>query len=283
MTAFLAAVVQLSSTSDRVANLASAREWTRNAAALGARAVFLPEMWPFIGADDAKVEGAEDLDGPTVAAMRELARDLGIWLQPGTFAERSPVPGRVYNTAPLIDPDGAVRAVYRKIHLFDVDLPGGAIALESATVTPGERAVVASVPFGTLGLSVCYDLRFAALYQSLRDAGADVLAVPAAFTATTGKDHWEVLLRARAIEQQAWVVAADQSGRHGPTRSSHGHSMIVDPWGHVVARCSDGPGLALALLDPERAARVRALLPCASHRRAFAAPVEADPSSDRGA
>lgn len=268
----LFAVAQMTTTKDRQANLASATALVRDAAGLGAQMVFLPEMWPFIGHDEAKVAGAQDLDGPIVTAMRELANQLGIWLQPGSFAERSPVAGRVYNTALVIRPDGEVHAIYRKIHLFDIDLPGGSVLMESDTVTPGDRAVVSETPFGGLGLSICYDLRFPHLYRALRAGGADIIVVPAAFTAHTGKDHWEVLLRARAIEQQVWIVAANQGGLHNSKRASHGHSMIIDPWGHVVARCSDGPGLCLARVDPDRVGRVRAALPCADHRRDFQEP-----------
>ena len=272
MTPALFAVAQMTSTGDRDANLASATSLVRDAAGLGVRMLFLPEMWPFIGSDAAKVAGAQELDGPIVTRMRELARELRIWLQPGTFAERSPEEGRVYNTATVIRSDGELEAVYRKIHLFDIDLPGGAVLMESETVVAGDRAVVAETPFGRLGLTICYDLRFADLYRALRDGGAEIVAVPAAFTAHTGKDHWEVLLRARAIEQQVWIVAADQGGRHNSRRASHGHSMIIDPWGHVVARCSDGPGLALARVDVARVGRVRTALPCADHRRAFQEP-----------
>ena len=272
MDAALFAVAQMTTTADRADNMASAVSLVREAAGLGAKMVFLPEMWPFIGSDEAKVAGAEDLDGPIVSSMRQLARELGIWLQPGSFAERAAVVGRVYNTAPVIRPDGELAAVYRKIHLFDIDLPGGAVLAESDTVVPGDEAVVAQTPWGGLGMSVCYDLRFPDLYRALRDAGAGIVAVPAAFTAHTGKDHWEILLRARAIEQQVWIVAADQGGRHNSKRSSHGHSMIIDPWGLVVARCSDGPGLAFATVDVARGERVRKALPCADHRRAFVEP-----------
>ncbi len=268
----LFAVAQMTTTKDREANLASATALVQEAAGLGASMVFLPEMWPFIGSDEDKVAGAQELDGPIVTRMRSLARELGIWLQPGSFAERSPVEGRVYNTAPVIRPDGELEAIYRKIHLFDIDLPGGAVLMESDTVTPGDRAVVARTPFGGLGMSICYDLRFPELYRSLREGGADIITVPAAFTAHTGKDHWEVLLRARAIEQQVWIVAANQGGHHNRKRASHGHSMIIDPWGLVVARCSDGPGLCLAPVERERAGRVRAALPCADHRRVYRSP-----------
>ena len=165
-----------------------------------------------------------------------------------------------------------IRAVYRKLHLFDVDVPGGAVFKESDTVTAGGEAVVVDTGVGAIGMSICYDLRFPALYQQLREAGADFVMVPSAFTSKTGKAHWEVLLRARAIEQQVYVLAADQCGRHSRTRESHGHSMIVDPWGLVVARCSDGPGVALAQVEPARMARIRRELPCGEHRRTFDPP-----------
>jgi deaminated glutathione amidase len=271
----LVAVAQMTSNSDRAANRDQATRLIRQAADRGAEAVFLPEAWPFIGSDADKLAGAETLQGPTMSAMAELAASLGIWLFPGSFAEISPIPDRVFNTSPVFGPDGALRAVYRKIHLFDVDLPGSAVTMESDVVAAGDQAVVVATPLGRVGLSICYDLRFASLYEALGRAGADVVTVPSAFTVHTGKDHWEVLLRARAIEQQVWVVAADQGGQHNRKRRSWGHSMIVDPWGHVVARCSDGPGLALALLDLDVVERTRRQLPCAEHRRSFAAPQDA--------
>ncbi len=272
MSRFTIAACQVCAGDDRDANLATAGRLVREAADRGADVVCLPEMWPFVGRDADKIAGAETLDGPSMTAMKTLAQGLGIWLFPGSFAEIAPVPGRVYNCSPCIGPDGAVRAVYRKIHLFDIDMATGPTFQESATVAPGDRAVVAETPFGKFGMTVCYDLRFPALYQALRDAGADVVLVPAAFTATTGKAHWEVLLRARAIEQQVWVVAADQGGRHNPVRVSHGHSMVVDPWGFVVGRCSDGVGVTTAVVDPALTADVRERLPCAEHRRPFEAP-----------
>ena len=266
------AVVQMTTTDDRAANAAAAEGFVREAAARGADVVCLPEMWPFIGSDADKVAGAETLDGPSTSLMRELAAELGVWIFPGSFAERAPIAGRVYNCSPAIDARGEIAAVYRKLHLFDVDIPGGAVFAESETVTPGDRAVVCDTPFGGVAMTVCYDLRFPALYAALRDAGADVVLVPAAFTAHTGKSHWEVLLRARAIEQQVCVVAADQGGRHNPKRESHGDSMIIDPWGDVVARCSAGPGVALAWVDPARTETVREQLPCHRHRRPFEHP-----------
>jgi len=272
MAATCFAVVQMTSTDDRAANRASAERFVREAASRGAEVVCLPEMWPFIGPDDAKVAGAESLDGPSMSLMRGLAAELGVWLFPGSFAERSDVPGRVYNCAPAIDPAGEVTTVYRKIHLFDIDIPGGAVFAESRSVAPGNAAVVADTPFGRVGMTVCYDLRFPGLYGALRDAGADIVLVPAAFTAHTGKAHWEVLLRARAIEQQVWVLAADQGGHHNRTRESHGQSLVIDPWGDVVARCSAGPGIALAWVDLEQVRTVREQLPCRTHDRAFERP-----------
>ena len=267
-----AAVVQVTATDDRAANLRIACDLVRQAADQGAELVCLPEMWPFIGSDADKVGGAETLDGPSMSAMQTLASTLGIWLLPGSFAEVSEIAGRVYNTSVVYDPEGALRAVYRKLHLFDVDVPGGAVFMESDTVAAGSEAVVVDTGVGQIGMSICYDLRFPALYQALRAGGAEVVVVPAAFTAHTGKDHWEVLLRARAIEQQVWVVAANQGGRHNAKRESHGHSMIIDPWGLVVARTSDGPGLALADLDLSRVERVRREIPCGSAGRKWDGP-----------
>lgn len=263
------AAVQLCSTSDRQGNREQAADWVAEAARRGASLVVLPEMWPFIGDEEEKIRGAETLDGPSLSAAAGWARAHRIWLHAGSVPERSPDPTRVWNTSVLFDSEGERRAVYRKIHLFDIDVPGGVTARESDTVAPGDQAVVADSPWGRLGLAICYDLRFPALFAALRDAGAEVIVLPSAFTAHTGKDHWEVLLRARAIEQQSWVVAPNHGGWHNRARQSHGHSMLIDPWGLVVARASDGPGLALAELDLARVRRVRAELPCTQHRRPF--------------
>ncbi len=268
---FVAAVVQMTTTADRAANRASAEALTRRARKLGAHVVALPEMWPFIGNNVQRLAEAEDLDGPTVGFLSGLAKELGIWLFGGSFAEISEDPARVYNTAVAFAPDGDLVGVYRKIHLFDIDVPGAQF-VESDDVSAGDRAVLVPTPLGVFGMTTCYDLRFPALYQQLREAGADFVMVPSAFTSKTGKAHWEVLLRARAIEQQVYVLAPDQCGRHSRTRESHGHSMIVDPWGLVVARCSDGPGVALAQVEPDRTARIRRELPCGEHRRDFDPP-----------
>ena len=268
---FVAAVVQMTTTDDRAANWGAAASLVRRAAGLGAAVVSLPEMWPFIGRHAVVLRDAEDLEGPTVGFLSDLARDLGIWLFGGSFAERSDDPSRVFNTAVALGPDGTLEGVYRKIHLFDIDVPGAQF-VESDDYLPGDRAVLVPTPLGTFGMTTCYDLRFPMLYEQLRQAGADYVTVASAFTAHTGKDHWEVLLRARAIEQQMYVLAANQGGRHSAARASHGQSMVVDPWGLVVGRCSDGPGVALASVEPDRLARIRRQLPCGTHRRAFDPP-----------
>lgn len=276
--ASVAAVVQLTSTSDEAANWESARRLIERAASRGARLVATPENTNYLGPHDEKVRRSEPLDGPTVGRFAELARHLGIHLLLGSFNERSDEPSRCYNTSVLLGPRGEVLAAYRKLHLFDVDVPGGVRFSESASCKPGglggpadpdRGLVVADTPLGRLGLTICYDLRFAELYRRLADLGADLLAVPSAFTLATGKDHWEPLLRARAIENQCWVLAPAQHGRHddGGLRESYGHAMIVDPWGLPVAVASDGPGLALAEIDLERVAQVRRAIPVRQHRR----------------
>ena len=269
MPPFLAAAVQLSSTSDLEGNLETAEALVREAAERGADLVATPENTPFLGPHEEKVRRAEPLDGPICRRFAGLAEEHRIHLLLGSFAEESPDPDRCYNTSVLYSPEGEILASYRKIHLFDVEVPPDVYFKESDTVLPGDRPVVAETELGPIGLSVCYDLRFPELYRRLVDAGAEVLAIPSAFTLTTGKDHWEPLVRCRAIENACWVIAPGQFGRHddGGLRHSWGHSMIVDPWGHVGARASDGPGLALAIVDPDRVATVRKRLPALKHRR----------------
>ena len=264
---FLAAVVQVTGTTDVERNESTAVALIEAAAADGAQFIALPENWFFIGPLDDKVHLAEPLDGPRVVRMAGHARRLGVHLLLGSIAELGPTPSQCYNTSVLLGPDGATLATYRKIHLFDVDIPGGAVFQESATVAPGVVPVTATTPLCTFGLTVCYDLRFPALYARLVDDGAQVLLVPSAFTEFTGKDHWEVLLRARAIESTSWVLAPNHSGRHSPGRASYGRSMIIDPWGTVVAVCSDGEGFAIARVDLDRLATVRQQLPSLRHRR----------------
>jgi predicted amidohydrolase len=266
---FLAAVVQLNCTSDESANWESARSLIERAAGYGARLVATPENTNYLGPHEEKVRRAEPLVGPTVTRFADLARRLGVWLLLGSYNEKSDEPNRCYNTSVLFSPEGKIVATYRKMHLFDVDVPGGVRFAESATCKPGEEVAVADTELGKLGLSICYDLRFAELYRKMNDQGAQMLAVPAAFTLATGKDHWEPLMRARAIENQCYVLAPAQHGEHDDAglKASYGHAMIVDPWGLVVARASDGPGIALAEIDLERAARIRRAIPVAQHRR----------------
>jgi predicted amidohydrolase len=266
---FLAAAVQLTSSSDAEGSVASAEALIRRAASVGAQLVVTPENTNYLGPHEQKVARAERVDGPTIGRFAAVARELGITLVIGSFNERSDDPRRCHNTSVVLGPDGDILGTYRKIHLFDVDVSSEVRFRESATVVPGEAAVVVDTPVGRLGLSICYDLRFPELYRALVDQGATILTIPAAFTAHTGKDHWEPLVRARAIECQAWVIAPGQSGEHDDAglRRSWGHSMIVDPWGHVLARASDGPNLALALVDPDHVGRVREAIPVQQHRR----------------
>jgi predicted amidohydrolase len=268
----MAAVVQMTSTTDVERNLASAEILVRRATSLGARFVSLPENFVFLRSEGEPIVEAQALDGAWVRRMSGLARELGITLLLGSLPEKVAAGGLgdlVHNTSVLLGPDGATIAAYRKIHLFDIDLPGMEHLKESRAVRAGEDAVVAQAPFGPVGLTICYDLRFPELYRALVRAGARILAVPSAFTERTGKDHWEVLLRARAVENLAYVVAAAQVGHHGRGRSSHGHAMIVDPWGAVMAQVPDGEGVAVAELDFARQDRLRRELPALDHTRKF--------------
>jgi predicted amidohydrolase len=262
-----AAVVQMTSTADVERNLTAAERLVGEAAARGARFVSLPENFAFLRSEGEPVPEAQALEGPWVSRLATLARAHGLTLLLGSLPEKAAGETRVYNTSVLIGPDGRTLAVYRKMHLFDIDLPGMEHLKESKAVLPGQDVVVAETPFGRLGLSICYDVRFPELYRRLAREGARVMAVPSAFTERTGKDHWEVLLRARAIENLAYVVAAAQSGHHGRGRSSHGHAMIVDPWGAILAQVPDGEGVAVADLDFERQDRLRRELPALSHTR----------------
>jgi deaminated glutathione amidase len=262
-----AAVVQMTSTADVARNLDTAVRLVAEAAARGATFVGLPENFAFLRSEGEPVPDAQRLDGPWVSRMGEEARRHRVTLLLGSLPEAIPGETRVHNTSVLLGPDGGTLAVYRKIHLFDIDLPGMEHLKESRSVAPGRDLVVADAPFGKLGLSICYDLRFPELYRSLARSGARVLAVPSAFTERTGKDHWEVLLRARAIENLAYVVAPAQAGHHGGGRSSHGHALILDPWGGILAQVPDGEGVAVAELDFARQDRLRRELPALTHAR----------------
>ncbi len=266
---FLAAAIQTRSGTDVAANLAAIEALVARAAGYGARFVATPENSGFLGPADEKVRRAEPLDGPVCSAFAAMARRRGIHLLLGSFHERGTSPGRCRNTSVLFGPDGARLAVYRKVHLFDVDHSDAARSTESRTVEPGDEYVVAETPLARFGLSVCYDLRFGDQYRDLVRQGAEVLCVPAAFTMRTGRDHWVELLRARAIECQAFMIAPAQHGRHGEDselRESFGRALIVDPWGVVLATAPDGPaGLALAEIDLTRVAEVRRAIPVSKY------------------
>jgi deaminated glutathione amidase len=259
-----AAVIQLNSTGDKARNLATAERLVRAAAADGAELVALPEKWNLLAGGEELLAGAEPLDGPTLSAARGWARDLGIHLLAGSISERAEE--KAFNTSVLIGPDGADLAVYRKIHMFDVEA-GGVVYRESEHEQPGAEIVTAPVGPLTAGLTVCYDLRFPELYRILAVRGARLIAVPSAFTLATGRDHWEVLLRARAIENQVFVLAPNQVGEAPPHFSSFGHSAIVDPWGFVLATAPDGECTVVADLDLAAQDRVRESLPSLANRR----------------
>lgn len=265
----LAAVVQLSSNSNEENCLLEAESWVAQAAAQGAKMVLTPENTNYLGPHQEKVRRAQTLDGPLVSKMGSWARAHKIWLVIGSINERANDPQRCYNTSLVFRPDGSLAAHYRKIHLFDVDVSSEVCFKESDTVVAGSEPVSVDTGLGRLGLTVCYDLRFPELYRHLALDGAHMICVPAAFTAETGKDHWETLLRARAIENQCYVLAPGQVGHHddGGLRHSYGHSMIIDPWGTVLAEIPDGNGFALAEIDPERVRKTRRGMPCFQHRR----------------
>jgi predicted amidohydrolase len=267
MDEYLVAAAQMTSTGDRAGNLEVAVRLVDEGADRGAKLVALPENFAFMGREEERIATAEAVDGPTISALRERARARGVFVLAGSIAERVEDPRKTANTSVLVDDRGEIAAVYRKIHLFDVAIPDGARYAESQTVEPGATTVVAATPLGRLGLSVCYDLRFPELYRRLADEGAELIFVPAAFTLYTGKDHWEVLLRARAVENLAYVVAPAQWGRHSANRVTYGNAMIVDPWGTVLARCGDGVGVCVAPFRRERIAQVRRELPSLEHRR----------------
>ncbi len=270
------AAIQLTSTADFTANLESADRLTRAAASDGAQLVVLPEKWSALGRGEDLVAGAQPLDGPAIAWARATARELGIDLVAGSISERVADDERLRNTSVHVGPDGELQASYRKVHMFDV-VVDGTVYHESEHEEPGEELVVSATADGVeLGLSICYDVRFPELYRILAIRGARVFTVPAAFTVPTTRDHWEVLLRARAIEDQAFVVAANQIGEHATGLRSGGRSMIVDPWGIVLAHAPDRECHIVADLDLEAQARTRRDLPALANRRpnAYSWPAE---------
>lgn len=258
------AAVQMTSTPDKQRNLAAAAKLAGDAVDAGATFVALPELWNRWGSAAELRDGAETLDGPSITWAREFARTRRVTLLAGSVVERDG--DALHNTSCLIDATGAITATYRKIHLFDVDVPG-AVHRESATIAAGDRVVVAEAGPLRLGLATCYDLRFPELFRAQLDRGATAIALPSAFTAATGKDHWEPLVRARAIENQVFVIAPDQHGASNEKLRWHGHSMIVDPWGIVLAQAPDRDCWIAADLDLDAQARVRATLPSGEHRR----------------
>jgi deaminated glutathione amidase len=263
------AAIQLNSNGEKERNLAAAERQVRESAAGGAEFVALPEKWNLLAGGEELVAGAEPLDGPSLCAARAWARELGIHLLAGSISERGGEGEKASNTSVLIDPEGGDVAVYRKIHMFDVDA-GGVSYRESEFERPGTEPVVAAVGELSAGLTVCYDLRFPELFRILALRGARLIAVPSAFTLATGRDHWEVLLRARAIENQLFVLAPNQVGEAPPHYSSFGHSLIVDPWGVVLATAPDEECFVAAELDFEVLERVRESLPSLANRQAGA-------------
>ncbi|HEV2981772.1 MAG TPA: carbon-nitrogen hydrolase family protein [Solirubrobacteraceae bacterium] len=261
------AAVQLNSGADPSANLQAADRLTRAAAAEGAKLIVLPEKWTALGPDEQLHDAAQTLEGPAIAWARATARELGVDLVAGSILELVPEQEKLANTSVHVAPDGEVRAVYRKLHMFDVHV-GGREYRESELEQPGEDIVTSETADGVaLGLSICYDLRFPELYRILAVRGARVIVVPAAFTLATTRDHWEILLRARAIENQAFVVAANQIGAHPGGYHSGGRSMVVDPWGLVLAQAPDREGYAVADLDLRRQREIREELPALANRR----------------
>ena len=260
------AVCQLNSRADRAANFAVARDLLARAAEAGADLAVLPEYVDYLGPADG-VPKPEATDGEFAEFFAAAARELRMWVIAGSFHEAGPDEARTFNTSLVFTRDGELAATYRKIHLYDVDIPGRVSYQESRSVAPGTESAVVDVDGIPVGLSICYDLRFPELYRQLAIAGATVLVVPAAFMLHTGKDHWEVLLRARAIENQCYVVAAAQIGDHDPGRTCYGRSMVIDPWGTVVAQAPDEIGVTVADLDLARLARIRAELPSLANRR----------------
>ncbi len=256
MTKFIAAAVQMDSQDDKNANLAAAEGYIREAAARGASLVVLPESMNYIGRDMAG-EAETIPGGPTFRKMADLARELGIWVEAGSIYESNPEdPARPFNTTFLVRPDGTLAAKYAKLHPFDVVLPNGVTSRESDRVCPGKAIETAETELGKLGMAICYDVRFGEMFRIMALEGAKIFAVPANFTVNTGKDHWEVLVRARAIENECYVIAPNQMGKK-PRFTAYGNSLIVDPWGTVIARASDKPGVITTEIDLDYVTKVR--------------------------
>ena len=265
-------LIQMNSVSDKAANLASAKALIEQAAAMERPDwLCLPEVFDFIGGTRAeKMEAAEELPGgPAYSLCQSLAREHKMFIHAGSILEKIPGEERVHNTTVVFNRDGAEVARYRKIHMFDITAPDGAKYHESAAFKPGDAVVTYDFEGLTVGCAICYDLRFPYLFQALADRGAQIIALPSAFTLVTGKDHWEVLCRARAIETQTYICAPGQTGAHKAgheTRFTYGNSLIADPWGQVVARASDGPGIVSTHIDADRIRKIRTMIPVAQHK-----------------
>ena len=266
-----AAAIQMNTTHDRDRNLATAGRLVAEAASAGADLVVLPEKWPWIARDEGIRDGAEELGGPAMMAARSWARELGIHLVAGSFTEVRE-DGRLTNTSPAIGPDGELIALYRKVHMFDAEVDGIEYR-ESAFEEAGDEVVVFPLGEAMVGLAICYDVRFPELFMALAERGATVICLPSAFTPKTGRDHWEVLVRARAIENQCFLVAADQFGEAEPGFGFWGHSLIADPWGRELSGIDEGEGYVIANLDFDELERVRVDLPALEHRRPDLFPV----------
>jgi deaminated glutathione amidase len=263
-----AAVVQLCSRQNVAENVKKTVSFSERAAAAGAKVIVLPENFPYIGSLSQKVKQAETLGrGPVQNEMVALAQRLRAYVILGGIPIRSEDPGRCFNTCIVLNPDGEIAGSYRKIHLFDIAIPDGPNFTESEFISPGEETAICEIDGRPWGLTICYDLRFPEMYRHLVANGVQACCVPAAFTLQTGKDHWLALLRARAIENQFYVLAAGQWGAHTQTRTSFGNSCIIDPWGTVVAKAKEGEGFALADIDFDYLSQVRQMLPALKHRR----------------
>lgn len=267
---------------DLAANLESVKSMAREAARNGAQFVLTPEYTLMMdGSGRIMRERALDTDGkPSLPELQALARELSVWLLVGSLTLKT-AGERIANRSYLLGADGAVVASYDKIHMFDVTLPDGKVIRESSAYCPGERAVLADTPWGKIGLTVCYDLRFPHLYRALAKAGALYLTIPSSFQRATGKFHWHTLIKARAIENACFVFAPAMCGEHPGNRATYGHSLIVDPWGEVLADGGEAPAIVYADIDPSRIERVRGMLPCLEHDREFSLPAEAKPPPSR--
>ena len=266
MVSHIVAAVQMTSSSQKSENLATARRLIREACERGASLVALPELFNCLAQPDTIVSQAEPIPGPTSQAMSELAAECRVTLVAGSIGERGNA-DKIYNTSLLFGPDGSLLSKYRKLHLFDIDLPGSVTFRESAFMAMGDQLAITETNIGRLGQATCYDLRFPELFRLLVDQDAQLVVIPSAFTMATGRDHWQVLLQARAIENQLFVIAPNQFGRHSENLHTYGRSMIIDPWGTVLAMAPDGEGVITAEVDFDRMNQIRGRLPCLQHRR----------------